>query len=138
MSEHLDDWGGHVGGPHGDHPLSMTHETDSIVGVVAQGVTGAHLGPVLGDSLAGAGVLHISAQTAGSNHTAARQKGMGCRQMGEDTSCKAHKGEALLEGMHPDSAKRFCLSQHTAAVQDSTVAFSLHSQSLFCSVDVVQ
>ena len=77
MGEHLDDWSGHVGGPHGDHPLSMTHEADSIVGVVAQGITGAHLGPVLRYGLACAGVLHISAQTAGSSHTAARRQGIG-------------------------------------------------------------
>ena len=61
MCEHLDDRGGHVGGPHGDHPLSMTQEADGIVGVLAQGVAGAHLGPVLGYGLASTGVLHISA-----------------------------------------------------------------------------
>ena len=76
VCQHLDDRGRHVGGPHGDHALSMTHEADSIVGVVAQGVTGAHLGPVLCYGLAGAGVLHISAQTAGSSHTAAHWEGM--------------------------------------------------------------
>lgn len=34
VGEHLNDGGGHVGGPHGDHPLSMAHEADSIVGVL--------------------------------------------------------------------------------------------------------
>lgn len=80
VCKHLDDRGGHVGGPHGDHPLSMTHEADSIVGVVAQGSTGAHFGPVLCYGLAGAGVLHISAQTAGNSHTAAHREGMGMLQ----------------------------------------------------------
>lgn len=74
MGEHFDDRGGHVGGPHGDHPLSMAHEADRIVGVVAKGVTGAQLGPVLGYDLAGAGVLHITAQTAGSSHTTAASR----------------------------------------------------------------
>ena len=76
VAEHFDDWSGHVGGPHGDHPLSMTYEADSIVGVVAQAVTGAHLGPVLCYSLACASVLHITTQTAGSSDTAACQEDM--------------------------------------------------------------
>ena len=58
VGEHLDDRGGHVGGPHGDHPLSMTQEADSIVGVLPQCIARAHLGPVLCYCLACAGVLH--------------------------------------------------------------------------------
>ena len=73
VGEHLDDRGRHVGGPHGDHPLSMAHAADSIVGVLPQHITWAHLGPVLRYGLACAGVLHISAQTAGSTHTAAQE-----------------------------------------------------------------
>ena len=93
MGEHFDDRGGHVGGPHGDHPLSMPHEADCIVGVLAQGVTRAQLGPVLGYDLAGAGVLHITAQTAGSSQTTAAS----------GTRYKVHRRRVCVT--RPDQAK---------------------------------
>ena len=60
VSKHFDNWGGHVGGPHGDYPLGVPQQADSIVGVVPQHITWAHLGPVLCYDVAGAGVLHTT------------------------------------------------------------------------------
>ena len=57
VCQHLDDRAGHVGGPHGDHSLSMTQQADSIVGVVPQHITWAHLGSMLRNDLASTGVL---------------------------------------------------------------------------------
>ena len=58
VCQHLDNRAGHVGGPHGDHSLGMAQQADSIVGVMPQHVTWAHLGSVLCNDLASTGVLH--------------------------------------------------------------------------------
>lgn len=57
VCQHLDNRAGHVGRPHGDHSLSMAQQAHSIIGVMPQHVTWAHLGSVLCNDLASTGVL---------------------------------------------------------------------------------
>ena len=57
VCQHLDGRAGHVGGPHGDHSLSMAQQADSILGVMPQHTTRAHLGSVLCNDLASTSVL---------------------------------------------------------------------------------
>ena len=61
MCEHFDCRSGHVGGPHGDHPLRMPQQADCIMGVLTQHITGPHLASVLSYDLACAGVLRVIA-----------------------------------------------------------------------------
>ena len=59
MTEHLDNWGAHVGGPHRDHAIGVAQLHDGVPGVLPQHVAGPHARAVLCHYRASACVLQL-------------------------------------------------------------------------------
>lgn len=58
MAEHPDDWGGDVGGPHGDNAVGVPQLHDAVPGILPHHIACPHLGPVLRNDLPRACILH--------------------------------------------------------------------------------